>query len=407
MLAHKLLPILLLSCTLTGSAQSQDATVIGGDTYVSGANAALTVPAGRDAFLTGFAVDVSQKVQNDVSAAAFDVDVSAAVGGDAYLGGFSIDVDQPIAEDLTAAGFNIRVGPNAAISGNARLAGGTVTVDGPIAGSLVATAGTLMINGPIAGDAKLVVGNLTFGSNAKIIGKLTYSAAKPITIPASVTDPARVTFEQLTTQNGATTARETIRESVPTIWWSLTGALIAFALSVAFLAALAAALLAFMPERLEALKTEALKAPVKTTALGVLGLSMSIGLIPVGAMTLIGIPLIPFALLAAIVFWVLGYIIGTYALTTRLIDGFRPSQLSMSSKVLGLVLGFIILALLNFIPVIGWLINLVVVFLGLGSIVMRAARSIARDEPVITATALTIEPVAIKSRVPSTTRGRK
>ncbi len=239
----------------------------------------------------------------------------------------------------------------------------------------------------------------------KIIGNLTYSAAKPITIPASVIDPARVTFEQLTTQNGATTARETIKESVPTIWWSLTGALVAFALSIAFLAALAAALLAFMPERMEALKTEALKAPVKTTALGVLGLSTSIGLIPVGAMTLIGIPLIPFALLAAIVFWVLGYIIGTYALTTRLFEGYRAAPATMGSRLFGLVLGFIILALLNFIPVVGWLINLGVVFLGLGSIVMRAARSIVHSEPVVTAP--TPEPVAIKSRSQSTKRIRK
>jgi hypothetical protein len=405
MQCHKLFLILLLSCTSVIPAKAQGPTVVGGDTFVSGTNAALSAPAARDAFMTGFAVDVTQNVQHDLGAAAFDLDVSAPVGGDAYLAGFSIEVDQPISEDLTATGFNIHVSQNAPISGNARLAGGTVTVDGPLAGSLIATAGTLTLNGPITGDARLLVQSLTFGSGAKINGRLTYSATKPLSIPTSVIDPARVTFQQLATQDGVETAREVVKENVPVFWWGLTGALVAFAVSIAFLTALAAALLAFMPERMEALRSEAIRAPVKTMALGVLGLSMSIGLVPVGAVTLIGIPLMPIALLSAIVFWVLGYVIGAYALTTRIFEGFQVTPLTMGTKLLALALGFVILALLNFIPVVGWLLNLAIVFLGLGSIVMRAARSIVHEEPTVVVPA--VESVSAIARQPASRRGRK
>ena len=38
-----------------------------------------------------------------------------------------------------------------------------------------------------------------------------------------------------------------------------------------------------------------------------------------------------------------------------------------------LALGLVLFALLNFIPVIGWLVNLLAVFLGLGALVQRGA----------------------------------
>ncbi len=378
---------LFLMLNFAGNVRANEPVIVGGDTYVSGTNATLNSAAGRDAFLTGFSVDIAQKVEKDIGAAGFDVDVSAPVGGDAYLSGFSIDVAQPVSEDLTAAGFNIHVKQSAVIGGNARLFAGTVTIDAPIAGSLVATTGTLALNGTVTGDAQLVVGTMTFGPNAKINGRLKYSAANPTVIPASVIDPSRVTYQQLASREVTEKARDTVRDTVPAVWWTAGGAILAFAVSIAFLLAFSAALLAFMPERMERLKAEAVGAPVRTMTLGVLGLSMLVGLVPVSAVTLIGIPLIPIAALAAIMFWVLGYIVGAYALATRMLEGFSQQPRSTGTKLLALVFGFIILALINFIPVIGWLINLAVVFLGLGSIMLRAARALVHEDSPVTSPA--------------------
>ena len=407
MIALRLLVTLLAIALIGTEARAQDAVVVGQDTYVSATNAALKAPAGRDAFLSGFSVDVTQKVEKDVGAAAFDLDISAPIGGDAYLAGASVDVDQAISEDLTAAGFSVQVGQNAVIGGNARIAAGTTTIDGQIAGSVVASTGTFSLNGQIGGDARLVVGSMSFGPNAKIAGRLTYLAAEPISIPATVADPARITFQQITAQEGFAKARETLTETAPGFWWARTGAVLAltFAISIAFLIALSAALLAFMPERIETLRSEAIRSPVRAMALGVLGLSMSIGLVPVSAMTLIGIPLIPIAILAAIVFWILGYIIGTYALTTRMLEAYRGQPLTLGAKLLALILGFVVFALLNFIPVIGWLINLMVVFLGLGSLIIRAARTIAQDGGAPVATSA-IEKAAQPEPIKASRRGR-
>jgi hypothetical protein len=141
-----------------------------------------------------------------------------------------------------------------------------------------------------------------------------------------------------------------------------------------------------------------MEAPVKSMTLGLLGFSASIGLVPVSAMTLIGIPLIPIAILIAIAFWVIGYIVGIYALAVRVTGAFRDVPTSTGGRLLLLILAIIASILLNFIPVIGWLINLALVFLGLGAIVLGGARAISHQKPVAAestttaATALTAAP---------------
>jgi hypothetical protein len=359
----------------SSSAFSDERIVLGGDAYISGSNVILSDPSPRDALLSGFTVDVSGKVEKDVTAAGFNVDIDAPVGGDVYVAGFSLDVTQPVNEDLSAAGFNIHVGNQATIGGNVRLAAGTIVIDAPVSGSLVAAGGSLTVNGIVSGDARLTSNNLSFGKDAKINGVLTYYATAPITIPSSVIAADRVHFEKLEVANAVNAVNETMKPDMPKFWPAIvTSILSAFALTIAFLVTFAAILFAFAPNQMEYLKEEALKSPIKTIVLGVLGLSMTVGLVPVGAMTLIGIPFIPIAMLAAFVFWVVGYIIGAYALVWRIVSAFRMPPTNNLGRLFALSLGFIAIAALNFIPVIGWLFNLAIVFLGLGAVMFQAAR---------------------------------
>jgi hypothetical protein len=163
------------------------------------------------------------------------------------------------------------------------------------------------------------------------------------------------------------------------MWPSFFAIVSSFVLAIAFLVAMGAVLLSFAPRWMEDSKDEALHAPVKITALGVLALSLVVGLVPVSGMTLIGIPLIPLAIFAAMGLWVLGYIVGAYAIGAKLGPA-NSGSTAVGGKLAVLAVTLIVLSLVNFIPVIGWLINLMVLFLGLGSILMQMARYITRDE---------------------------
>lgn len=156
---------------------------------------------------------------------------------------------------------------------------------------------------------------------------------------------------------------------MPDMWPSLATMFIGFVMTLAFLLVIAAVLLAVLPDAVEKLRTRASARPFQSIGLGVLGLGALVGLMPVVAITLIGIPLIPVLMLAIILFWSVGYLLGVYVLSWRVATALGRIEQSNATRLAALASGLVVLALLNFVPIVGWLINLVIVFLGLGGLV--------------------------------------
>lgn len=383
-----------------------DVMSIGGDNLLSGSSATLSAPSPRDALVTGFSVNVTGKVEKDVDATGFNVNINAPVGSDLYAAGFSVDVTQPVAEDVTAAGFNIHLGEQARIGGNARMTGGTITIDAPIVGSLAAAGGTVSLNNAVSGDALLTVGTMNFGTNAKILGSLTYYATEPKTIPASVIPADRVQFRKIEVSDASKSTTGILQDATRRVWPTVLGAITSLILLIGFLVAAAAVLFSFAPHKMDTWTRDSVEHPVRAMTLGFLGFSAAIGMIPVSAMTLIGIPLVPVAILAAIVFWIIGYIVGAYAFAVRTMGAFREVPASMGGRLLLFTLALIIAMILNFIPILGWLINLALVFLGLGAIVLNGTRAVAHVETADLAPARPLQPVTVTAISKKRTRTR-
>ena len=153
-------------------------------------------------------------------------------------------------------------------------------------------------------------------------------------------------------------------------------------MGLAFLVIVAALCLAFAPDRVERLRAATMRRPWIAILCGFLSLAMLIGLVPVSAMTLVGIPLIPVVLLAIVVVWILGYLLGVYALAFRVITAFRELPDTLAARLVVFVIGLVAIVVLNFIPVIGWMLNLVILFLGLGALSAALfGRLLARTGP--------------------------
>jgi hypothetical protein len=352
---------------------------LGGDNYVAGQNATLSEPNPRDALAAGFSVDITGKVGKDAQAAGFDVNIDAPVGENLNAAGFSVRVSQPITGDLSASGFNVQIRSGATVGGNARLAGGNVVVDAPITGSLAARARTLTVNGPISGDARLAATKLSFGPDARIGGTLTYFAPEPIEIAPSVIAPDKVHFEKLEPVGGMGFFRQPVE--MPRLWPSFLAVFFSYLITLAFLFVVAAILLAAAPLTVEMLRERTIRRPFLSMGLGILGLGMLIGLIPICAMSVIGIPLIPVVLLAIMVFWIVGYLLGVYALSWHVADAMGELPTTISARLAILVIGLIVAAVLNFIPFLGWLINLLLLFMGMGGIVAWVLDALSRRRP--------------------------
>ena len=360
--------LLIAVMTISGQSFAQDSLQIGGDVYVSDTNTTYSNNSPRSIFASGFTVTLDGDVEKDAHVAGFDVEVEGRVGADLYAVGASVSIEAPIGDDLTASGFNVRLKKAASVGGNTRIGAGTVTIDAPLTGSLVVAAGDLTLNAPISGDARITASEITFGENAKISGILSYSAPEEIEIPASVISADRVRYSELKASDMYDEWHKAFDGSSPSFWKLFAGIISAFIITLAFLLIVAAVFLAFKPETVERLRHRASNNVGTSLLCGFLGMATLWGLVPVSAMTIVGAPLIPIVILAIVAFWTLGYLLGAYAVFWRIAGAFGTVSETTGMKLFVIGVGLAILAILNFIPILGWLINLAIIFIGLGSI---------------------------------------
>lgn len=359
----------LVALILAGPGHAQSASrVHGGDTYAAGETVTQTLSATGDVFAAGSVVTTSGSAGGDIHAAGYDVNVSAQTGGDVYAAGSSVTISAPVGEDVTAAGFSVRSTLTAPVSGNLRFFGRSLTIEGPVTGALTAFGGNVYLNAPVAGDAWIVAEDLTFGPEARIDGTLILTTEDSVEIPERVIPAARITREDGDRsdmyRHFERSWDEVDMPMLPT-WLSVFSA---FLISTIFLLLLAAIFLSFADNRVEKMRRRVTRQPLQTFVLGVVGLSALFGMVPITAMTIIGLPFVPFALLAILVVWTLGYLLAAYALARRVLLAFDgPADPSLLIKLVIVALAITVVAVLNFIPFVGWVVNYTLVLLGVGA----------------------------------------
>ncbi len=340
----------------------------GGDTYLAGDTVTETLSATGDVFAAGSVVSTSGSTSGDTHVAGYNVDISTQTGGDVYAAGSSVSIDAPVGEDITAAGFSVRSTPDAVISGNLRFFGRSLIIEGPVSGAIAAFGSSVHLNAPVSGDAWIAAETVTFGPDAQIAGQLTLSTPDDQSVPSRVIPAERVTIEEL---DRGEMWREFDRSwdavDMPMlpVWMSLFSA---FLISAIFLLIIAAISLTFAGPRVEKMRRRVTRQPLQTFVLGVIGLSALFGMVPVTALTIVGIPFVPFAILLIIVAWTLGYLLAAYAVARRVLVAFNgPEDPSIPIKLGVIALAIIAVAILNFIPFVGWVVNYTLVLLGVGA----------------------------------------
>lgn len=378
------LPRILASCAVIlsiATAASAEPTMMenGGDTFVSGGTVASMIDTRGDTFVAARSAATRGSSAGDLHVAGFDVSVSADTGEDLYAAGATVVVRGNVAQDLTAVGFSVRTESTSEVQGNARLVGNTLTIEGPVAGALTATGADVILNAPVTGDVRIVAGEITFGPDATIGGALVYASDRAIAVPERVAPAARVTFERIELTD-AWEEIDSIREDMP-ILPTFMSVLSGFLVSLFFFVVLGAISLGFFPKRTEALRRRVMEAPGKSILLGVIGLSMLFGMVPITALTIVGLPVVPIAILGIFVAWVFGYALGAYGVAMRLWVAFGTEQdLGNLGRLLVFAAAIVLIALLNFVPFVGWVVNYTLVLLGIGGLT-NAVFSTFIDDP--------------------------
>ena len=347
----------------------------GSDSFVAGAQINERVNASGDAFVAGRTLRLQGDAGGDLHVSGYDVNVDADTSQDLYVLGVTVVLRGAIAQDLTAAAVTLRTEKEAATQGNARLIGNSVVLDGPIAGSAMITGRDVILNSEISGDVRILAQTLSFGPDAKIGGALTYSTEDKIAVPERVAPAARVVFEPVSSGRLREEWEHMGREMpvLPTFASIVFG----FVVSLLFFVVLAALMLAFMPKRLARMRRSITEAPGQTLLLGVIGLSILFGMVPITALTIIGLPFAPIVLLAIVVAWTLGYALGAYSIALRIWSGLGGDEDPTTvTRLLVFAAAITLIALLNFIPFLGWVANYTLVLVGIGAMTRALFQSL-------------------------------
>lgn len=365
----RVLAFLAAFAVLTGTALADETQFsFGGDEYAAGDSVTLSEPVARNAFAAGNSVNVSAPVTGTAHLAGNSVSLSGRVGGAVYAAGNNVNISAGVADDVTAAGSTVTLSGDQGVGGNVRLAGDSVSIDAPVRGSALVAGRTVHLTAPVDGDFFFAGDTLTFSGNARISGKVTIRSDKEITVPENVAPAAQVTYEKLHAPDFVTNAGDIARKSVKSFWWiflpALWLAVVFFIIGVLWLA--------LFPRRSAIAYRVAMGKPFRSFWFGMLGLAAFIGLIPVFAMTVIGIPLVPVEIVVLIIAWVIGSIAGAYFIAMRVLVAFGMNDARIGSRVIALVVGLVGAWILGLVPFFGWLVHLVLLFLGLGGIVLAA-----------------------------------
>lgn len=296
---------------------------------------------------------ISSPVSDDLLITGSSVIINAPVRSVTFAGGELI-VNAPIEQNLIAAGGTIQV--NAPVGADIIAAGGEIAIHTDVSGKILAVGGVVDINGS-ASNIAVSAGTVHVPDRTLIQGDALISSSHYQTNSAG--DQRELIPEQRSDTAPSFDFRsiETMVQGILFVLWIL------FNLGLLILGLI---LIKFLPGPFEIIVQTLREKAIISLVLGVSACIVGIvgGLLL--TVSIIGIPIAIFIGLFLFSGWLLSPLV-TGAALGQVISGLIQRELKLTWA---FILGFVVLAILFLIPVIGLIAKVVTLFIGIGSILV-------------------------------------
>ncbi len=323
--------------------------------YTAGRDVRVASATSGDLHIAGGKISVDGNVEQDAAIGGGEVSINAPIGGDVQAFGGAVTVNAAIGGDAIILGGDIKLTDKSSVAADLVIWGGNVSIEGPISGTVKIHGGNVYINSKIEKDIKVNAGdNLTFGSKAEVLGKVTYKGQRE----AMVNDGAKVgtiDFSRQTKPNSAGHAAARI-------------VTLGFVLSL--LAAIAAALLVFklLPSTSREIILGMEQKPWVNLGIGVLGLIVT----PIAAIILMVMFVGWYVALLGIFGYILFLMLAGLAASVY-VGAWLIKMLTKKDGLVidwqAIVIGIVVFGILKMIPVIGWIITMGLMLIAFGSMI--------------------------------------
>ena len=257
------------------------------------------------------------------------------------IGNAMVDMDN--GSDVVKVMGNIYIPADRVVSGDVVAIMGNIKLDGRVNGDVVAVMGNVEINNEVSGDVVSVMGNVTKGPNGKIGGeKVEVNGSNLNMIPSNISN-----------------TNFNIGWNGFHFNWGLKF------FNLVLLSALGSLVLALMPEKTKAMAWALGEEPFKKFLIGFLALIVTPFVVLISAVSIIGLPLVPFIILAFIAIKFIGYVAIVLYIGSRI----RQTASLNLNIFLELFIGILILWLVKLVPIVGLISSLIVTMFALGVII--------------------------------------
>lgn len=275
------------------------------------------------------------------------VESGEVVNGDLTVIAGSVTIKGRVEGDLRAIGATVRI--TGTVTGDVTATGGSVVItrDGVVRGTLETAAGTVVLAGTVNGSVRAKAGTITLASRATVGGDLVSDGV--LTRAAGATVGGTVRTE--TGVGVGSVFDVSIPKWVPLVYFFVVG-LLAILLLVTIFPAFSTAVARGIADD-----------PLRSGGAGLLTLGGMPVVLAAVAITLVGIPLSLVGLGAYLIGVLCGGLYGRYALGHYLL-----SERGYENRFVASLVGFLFVAVIVRVPLVGNVLNLLVMVVGFGGL---------------------------------------
>ncbi|MDD3896761.1 MAG: polymer-forming cytoskeletal protein [Candidatus Peribacteraceae bacterium] len=336
---------------------------VGGDLIAAGGEITIRGNVEEDLTVAGGRVYLQGKVGDDLRAAGGEVRISGTVTDDVFVAGGRVEITEGsiINGDLRIAGGDVYI--NGTVRGDIDVRGGRVILRGVVSGNLDASADFIAIHARISGTSKLVAEELGIGSTAHFLDDVEYWQQEGQLDFAPYLEGAGASYNPKLARSTVVQREEAVRKFLSMAF--LTHLVFSVLFAAFFIAVIAFFTKSTFTDAAKRLK----KHPGKSMLTGFLYFVATPIAILLLLLSIIGIPI---SLFSGVLYGFSIYFSKpiTAMVAARYVEIKKGKKNGMWRFIALSILFYLLLKLISYIPILGWIIVILCVFAAYGSVIL-------------------------------------
>jgi cytoskeletal protein CcmA (bactofilin family) len=339
--------------------------VVNDDLYIAGGDIVIDGTVNGDVFAIGRSITINGNVNGGVSFAGQTGTVNGVITNSLRFGGQSIVVNGRIGRDLVVGSSQLSVSSTGQIDGDLIFGAGTVQVNGPMGDSILGAGSEVTLASNVGGDITINVERLTITSGAEIQGDIKYTSPNEANIQSGAIISGDVSHLIPERPEKDEVGKGIIAGILGAAVWKILTYVMIFIIGII--------LILIARRRVNLMQTAIQKTPWQTLGWGALILIATPIAAVIVMITVIGLPL---GIISLLLWGILLYLsqIPVALLLGRLIIRQNRELDSTGIMIGAMALGLLVIFILRLIPVVEWIVGLLVIVFGLGTLVTSIGR---------------------------------